>query len=73
MKKEVFFFMLGVLGSDLSVICNYHAIRADVWVMKEYRVKESWMKMLAICLLSDIIEYHFCPFFRQIKAKFCLS
>ncbi|XP_060214326.1 F-box/kelch-repeat protein At3g23880-like [Lycium barbarum] len=43
---------LGVLGSDLSVICNYQRnnqiIQADVWIMKEYGVKESWTKLYTI-------------------------
>nr|XP_016475494.1 PREDICTED: F-box/kelch-repeat protein At3g23880-like [Nicotiana tabacum] len=33
---------LGVLGSDLSVFCNSRKTYTDVWVMKEYGVKESW-------------------------------
>lgn len=45
--------MLGVLRSDLSVFCNYlmslaSPCRADIWVMKEYGVKESWTKMFTV-------------------------
>ncbi|XP_059313387.1 F-box/kelch-repeat protein At3g23880-like isoform X1 [Lycium ferocissimum] len=39
---------LGLFGSDLSVVSNYVHTRADVWVMKEYGVKESWTKMFTI-------------------------
>ncbi|XP_060178561.1 F-box/kelch-repeat protein At3g23880-like [Lycium barbarum] len=46
--KEYGHFFLGVLGSDLSVLCNYTWCHADVWVMKEYGVKESWTKMFTI-------------------------
>nr|XP_009605913.1 F-box/kelch-repeat protein At3g23880-like [Nicotiana tomentosiformis] len=39
--KGYFYLTLGVLGSELSVFCNYDRTRADVWVMKEYGAKES--------------------------------
>ncbi|XP_059309997.1 F-box/kelch-repeat protein At3g23880-like [Lycium ferocissimum] len=39
---------LGVLGNDLSVFSDYYRIRVDVWVMKEYGVKESWTKMFTV-------------------------
>ncbi|KAM3326658.1 hypothetical protein P3S67_001784 [Capsicum chacoense] len=46
--KEYHHLVLGVLGSDHSVLCNNTWRHTDVWVMKEYGVKESWTKMLAI-------------------------
>ncbi|XP_055810321.1 F-box/kelch-repeat protein At3g23880-like [Solanum dulcamara] len=40
---------VGVLGGDLSVLCNsYERTHSDVWVMKEYGVKESWTKLYTI-------------------------
>ncbi|KAK4356867.1 hypothetical protein RND71_022477 [Anisodus tanguticus] len=48
-----FDFVLGVLENDLSVLCNYHKTRADVWVMKEYGVKDSWTKMYTIKCPND--------------------
>lgn len=40
---------LGVLGSDLFVLCKiHHSTHFDVWVMKEYGVKESWTKLYTI-------------------------
>ncbi|MCD7451387.1 hypothetical protein HAX54_011695 [Datura stramonium] len=54
---------LGVLGSDLSLFCNYQRIHADVWVWKEYGVKESWTKMFTINLPYDPVGYQCCPFF----------
>lgn len=32
----------------MSVTADYHEVRVDVWVMKEYRVKESWFKLFSI-------------------------
>lgn len=39
---------LGVLQECLCVMCNYRAIRADLWVMKVYGVKDSWTKLASI-------------------------
>ncbi|KAM7462018.1 hypothetical protein LguiA_030139 [Lonicera macranthoides] len=39
-------FNWGCLGELLCVLCNYYGTRADVWVMKDYGVKESWTKLL---------------------------
>ncbi|XP_055810326.1 F-box/kelch-repeat protein At3g23880-like [Solanum dulcamara] len=40
---------LGVLRGDLSVLYNsYERTYFDVWVMKEYGVKESWTKLYTI-------------------------
>ncbi|XP_049407834.1 F-box/kelch-repeat protein At3g23880-like [Solanum stenotomum] len=46
-SKEDGVFELGVLENNLSVIRNgnYEGTDLDVWVMKEYGVKESWIKM----------------------------
>ncbi|PHT39069.1 hypothetical protein CQW23_22642 [Capsicum baccatum] len=45
-------FALGVLENNLSVLCNYRTW-ADVWVMKEYGVKDSWGKMYTIRRPND--------------------
>ncbi|XP_059309931.1 F-box/kelch-repeat protein At3g23880-like [Lycium ferocissimum] len=39
---------VGVLGSDLSVFSNYQESHANVWVIKEYGVEESWINMYTI-------------------------
>ncbi|XP_076948101.1 F-box/kelch-repeat protein At3g23880-like [Bidens hawaiensis] len=39
---------LGSLGEWLCGICIYPGIRADLWVMKDYGVKESWAKLVSI-------------------------
>ncbi|KAK4359210.1 hypothetical protein RND71_021439 [Anisodus tanguticus] len=43
---------LGMLGGDLALFCNYPT-HADMWVMKEYEVKESWTKMFTINYHDD--------------------
>ncbi|WMV46688.1 hypothetical protein MTR67_040073 [Solanum verrucosum] len=49
--------ILGVLGSDLSVFCDYSSSHVDVWVMKEYGVKESWTKMFTINYPDHLVGY----------------
>lgn len=47
---------LGVLGGSLCLVCNYIndpllmtlSFRVDVWVMRQYGVKESWNMMFSI-------------------------
>ncbi|CAN4090921.1 unnamed protein product [Withania somnifera] len=56
-----FDFVLGGLENNLSVLCNYHKTRADVWVMKEYGVKDSWEKMYTIIYPDDPGKYMFSP------------
>ncbi|KAA8548436.1 hypothetical protein F0562_000120 [Nyssa sinensis] len=41
-------FTLGVLGGCLCVVCTYLGTHVDVWVMKEYNVKDSWTKLITI-------------------------
>ncbi|KAM3249614.1 F-box/kelch-repeat protein like [Capsicum annuum] len=48
---------LGVLGNDLSMFCHHLRSHADVWVMKEYGVKESWTKMFIIKYPYDPMGY----------------
>ncbi|KAK4341577.1 hypothetical protein RND71_040078 [Anisodus tanguticus] len=49
--------LMGVLGSDLAIFCNYLRTHTDVWVMKEYGVKESWKKMYTIKYPSDLENF----------------
>lgn len=39
---------LGVLGSYLCVFAKFRDRSADVWIMKEYGVEESWSKVFSI-------------------------
>ncbi|XP_059277292.1 F-box/kelch-repeat protein At3g23880-like [Lycium ferocissimum] len=51
---------LGVFGSDLSVLCDNLVTHVDVWVMKEYGVKESWTKMFTIKYPDDpFVDYDY--------------
>ena len=52
---------LGVLGNDLSMICRPPITHADVWVMKEYGVKEFRTKMFHNrCVGCSLFGPHFC-------------
>ncbi|GMY36709.1 F-box protein CPR1-like [Fagus crenata] len=39
---------VGVLGENVCVTADYHGVRVDVWVMKEYGVKASWYKLFTV-------------------------
>ncbi|XP_031277858.1 F-box protein CPR1-like [Pistacia vera] len=39
---------VGALGGCLCVVANFSNVRSDVWVMKEYGVKDSWDKLLSV-------------------------
>ncbi|XP_043718177.1 F-box protein At3g07870-like [Telopea speciosissima] len=39
---------LEVLGGFLCMICTYYDNRVKIWVMKDYGVKESWIKQFSI-------------------------
>ncbi|KAJ4982332.1 hypothetical protein NE237_033169 [Protea cynaroides] len=39
---------LGVLGGQLCVLCSFLRIRVEVWLMKEYGVRDSWEKQFSI-------------------------
>ncbi|KAL3507359.1 hypothetical protein ACH5RR_032741 [Cinchona calisaya] len=43
----------GVLGGCLSVLFDYERTHADVWVMKEYGVRDSWSKVVSVPYLDD--------------------
>ncbi|XP_049387552.1 F-box/kelch-repeat protein At3g23880-like [Solanum stenotomum] len=75
--KKNFSLKLEMLGSDLSVFCNYKTVsrnfmttsHADVWVMKEYGVKESWTKTYSIKYSPNVFS-DFSPF---ISLTVCMS
>ncbi|KAK6137722.1 hypothetical protein DH2020_028534 [Rehmannia glutinosa] len=39
---------LGLVGGCLCVLCDFPKTSLDVWVLKEYGVKESWVKMVTV-------------------------
>ncbi|KAJ6688848.1 hypothetical protein OIU85_005293 [Salix viminalis] len=51
--------VLGVLQGWLCVMCNYPGVRADVWVMKEFGVRDSWTKLFSIPYLDDPLWFHY--------------
>ncbi|KAM3326592.1 F-box/kelch-repeat protein like [Capsicum chacoense] len=61
--EEDFSLNLEVLGSDLSVLSNcmkkHTESHTEVWVMREYGVKESWTKMYTIKNRGDVISLFF--------------
>ncbi|XP_060171333.1 F-box/kelch-repeat protein At3g23880-like [Lycium barbarum] len=52
---------ISMVGSDLCVSCNSESSHTDVWIMKEYGVKESWTKMFTIKRPHNV--YLVSPFF----------
>ncbi|KAK3004585.1 hypothetical protein RJ639_018546 [Escallonia herrerae] len=44
---------LGVLRECLCLICNYKSSHSDIWVMKDYGVKESWTKLISVAQPRD--------------------
>ncbi|THG03641.1 hypothetical protein TEA_014491 [Camellia sinensis var. sinensis] len=47
-SDEGFYICVGELDGCLCIFCNYDQVRFDVWVMKDYGVKESWSKLFSI-------------------------
>jgi F-box interacting protein len=51
----------GVLGGCLTIYRDYYYTRLDVWVMKDYGVKESWTKLFSIMqpVAYSISSFHY--------------
>ena len=47
---------LGVLRDCICILCDY-CTHSDVWIMKEYGVKESWTKLLTISYSANLGTY----------------
>ena len=47
-ESESFEIDVAVLGGCLSMIVNYQTTQIDVWVMKEYGLKDSWCKLFTL-------------------------
>ncbi|XP_055814316.1 F-box/kelch-repeat protein At3g23880-like [Solanum dulcamara] len=61
-RNSVFMPCLSVLGTDLSMFCSRLCSHLDLWVMKEYGVKESWTKMFTIKYPDDLVGHSMvCP------------
>lgn len=53
---------MGVLGGCLSVLCDYYS-HLNIWVMKQYGVKESWDKVVTIPNLHNPVSTSFSALF----------
>ncbi|XP_055812064.1 F-box/kelch-repeat protein At3g23880-like [Solanum dulcamara] len=58
---------MGVLGNDLSILCNNQSLQTHVWIMKEYGIKESWTKMYTINRSYN--SRYFSPLFCKMSNK----
>ncbi|XP_059639156.1 F-box protein CPR1-like [Cornus florida] len=45
-----------VLGEWLCVLCHIHSFRVELWVTKEYGIKESWTRLFSV-LPTEISSY----------------
>ncbi|XP_042512967.1 F-box protein CPR1-like [Macadamia integrifolia] len=43
---DKFLMKVGVLGGQLCLVCSF-SFRVEIWVMKDYGVRESWVKMFS--------------------------
>ncbi|KAF2306032.1 hypothetical protein GH714_009681 [Hevea brasiliensis] len=50
---------VGVLEGRLCVMCNYEHICVDLWVMREYGIKESWIKLFSFRTTKSISAFMF--------------
>ncbi|XP_043721164.1 F-box protein CPR1-like [Telopea speciosissima] len=39
---------VGVLGGQLCMLCNFSRVHVELWVMKDYGVRDSWEKQFSI-------------------------
>ena len=50
---------VGELDGCLSISCNYFQVHVDVWVMKEYGMKDLWVKMYTVGQSRVIKSFEF--------------
>ncbi|KAK2971891.1 hypothetical protein RJ640_013716 [Escallonia rubra] len=58
-SDEDFHKSVNELRGCLCVVCNYHFLYADIWVMKVYGVKESWTKLFSVAQPRDIDSFEY--------------
>ncbi|KAK3036761.1 hypothetical protein RJ639_029726 [Escallonia herrerae] len=58
-SDEDFHMSVNELGGCLCVVCNYHFLYTDIWVMKVYGVKESWTKLFSVAQPRDIDSFEY--------------
>ncbi|KAL0303034.1 UNVERIFIED_CONTAM: F-box protein CPR1 [Sesamum radiatum] len=57
---------LGVLDGCLSMLCDYYSTQLDVWLLKEYGVRESWNKVVTV-------PYHGEPWSGPFSTPICIG
>ncbi|XP_058196896.1 F-box protein CPR1 [Rhododendron vialii] len=58
-SDNTFHMYIAELGGCLCILCNYDPARFEVWVMKDYGVKESWIKLFSIAQPEEIRSLDF--------------
>ncbi|XP_043712433.1 F-box protein CPR1-like [Telopea speciosissima] len=43
-----FHMTVGVLGGKLCMVCNFERVCVEVWIMKDYGIRDSWEKQFSI-------------------------
>ncbi|KAL2329775.1 hypothetical protein Fmac_017356 [Flemingia macrophylla] len=58
-RRSRFLFSFSKMGECLSVCCTYpDPAITDIWVMKEYKVRSSWTKLLVIPLIYNSLYFY---------------
>ncbi|KAA8516864.1 hypothetical protein F0562_017318 [Nyssa sinensis] len=57
-SDENFLMDVGVLGGCLIIFCNYYS-EVDIWLMKEYGVKESWTNLFSVSQPTVIRSFEY--------------
>ncbi|XP_057798340.1 uncharacterized protein LOC131014401 [Salvia miltiorrhiza] len=58
------------------VVCCEHNVYMDIWVMKEYGMRESWTKLVRIPFFLDFRDHEFirpCPLFLSMNGKILMD
>ncbi|CAN0890787.1 F-box protein CPR1 [Linum grandiflorum] len=50
---------VGALDGNLCAMCNYDHVCVDLWVMKEYGVKESWTRLFSVQRIRSTTAFAF--------------
>ncbi|XP_059439528.1 F-box protein CPR1-like [Corylus avellana] len=58
-EEKRFHIEVGVLGRCVCMIATYPDVRIDVWVMREYGVKESWAKLFSVAKADVVGSYKY--------------
>ncbi|KAH6804189.1 hypothetical protein C2S51_032436 [Perilla frutescens var. frutescens] len=64
-----------ILKGCLAVCCEYN-VYMDVWVMKEYGIRESWTKLVRIPFFLDLRDHKFirpCPLFLLMDGRILIN